>query len=104
MTPDQDWSTAAAERGADNSASGLGSLRIALLFGAGAIGFALLAAPLAERSTRAMLAGSPGLDRMSTGSVSGSPAGTYTIRRSVLQPTPNSVCIIRANGSRSGDC
>jgi len=30
--------------------------------------------------------------------------GTYTEHRSVLQASPHSVCIIRANGMRSGDC
>lgn len=103
--PDQDWSTTAAGRGADNSSGALGSLRVALLFGACAILFALVVAPLADRSARSLLAGSAGLDMMSTGSVTRS-GGTaeYTIRRSVLQPTPESVCIIRANGSRSGEC
>lgn len=104
MTPDQDWSTVAAQRGVDNSTGGLGSLRIALLFGAGAIAFALLAAPLAERSTRTLLAGEGGLDTMSTGSIGQAGGSSYTIRRSVLQSDPNSVCIIRANGVRNGDC
>lgn len=104
MTPDQDWSTVAAERGVHNAAGGLGSLRVALLFGAGAIAFALLAAPLAERSTNALLAGETGLDTMSTGSIGQAGSSSYTIRRSVLQSDPNSVCIIRANGARAGDC
>ncbi len=105
MTPDQDWSTVAAARDAGSTVGALGSLRIALLFGAGAIAFALVAAPLADRSTRSLVAGTDGLDRMSTGSVpaAGSPSN-YTIRRSVLQPTPQSVCIIRGNGMRTGDC
>lgn len=105
MTPDQDWSRVAADRDTDAANGALGSLRIALLFGAGAIAFALFAAPLAERTTRSMVAGSAGLDTMSTGSVTrGEPGKSYTIRRSVLQPTPNSVCVIRSNGTRSGDC
>ena len=29
---------------------------------------------------------------------------TYTVRKSVLQPNPNAVCIIEADGSRHGDC
>ncbi|MBX3532294.1 MAG: hypothetical protein KF849_16940 [Rhizobiaceae bacterium] len=104
MTPEQDWSTIAARKDADDAAGALGSLRIALLFGAGAIAFALIAAPLAERSARTMVAGSGGLDTMSTGAISGSAGGNYTIRRSVLQPNPNSVCIISANGTRRGEC
>jgi hypothetical protein len=104
MTPDQDWSPIAAQKDVDPSVGALGSLRIALLFGAGAIAFALFAAPLADRSTRSMLAGIGGIDTMSTGSIGQGNAANYTIRRSVLQPNPNSVCIIRANGTRSGDC
>lgn len=78
-----------------------GSLRVALLFGAGTIALALLVAPFVENRSRHELARG-NLDRMSTGSVP--TGGSYTIRRSVLQTTPNSVCIIRPNGSRSGDC
>lgn len=105
MTPDQDWSTVAARKDGDNSAGSLGSLRLALLFGAAAIAFALVAAPLADRSTRSLLASGGGLDTMSTGSIGGPAAsGNYTIRRSVLQPSPNSVCIIRPNGTRTGEC
>ena len=105
MTPDQDWSKSSAEHEATFATGGLGSLRIALLFGAGAIALALVAAPLADRSTRSLFAGSAGVDTMSTGSIrGGGGSSTYTVRRSVLQPTPHSVCIIRPNGARSGDC
>lgn len=101
--PDQDWNMEAG-RGTDDTGSGVGALRIALLFGAGAIALAVLVAPLADRSTRALVAGSPALDTMSTGSIPGTPNSSYTIRRSVLQASPQSVCIIRSNGARSGDC
>ncbi len=36
-----------------------------------------------------------------TGSIG---ANTYTVRRSVLQRSPDAVCIIRTDGGRSGDC
>ena len=76
------------------SVTGLGSLRMALLFGAGAVALALLVAPIVDRQTRLELANSPQeLDRMSTGSVT--KGDRYTIRRSVLQETPGAVCIIR---------
>ena len=32
------------------------------------------------------------------------PERIYTIRRSVLQPSPESVCVIRVDGTRSGQC
>jgi hypothetical protein len=39
---------------------------------------------------------------MTTGSIAR--GGTYTVRRSVLQSAPSAACIIRADGTRSGDC
>ena len=80
--------------------AGTGVLRIALLFGSAAVALTLIIAPFAENYARSQVAG--GFDMMSTGST---PAkNSYTIRRSVLQPAPESVCIIRPNGSRSGEC
>ncbi|MBO6717596.1 MAG: hypothetical protein JJ913_06525 [Rhizobiaceae bacterium] len=84
-----------------------GSLRFTLIFGAAAIALALFVVPFAEQQAKSIMARGPvGLDTMSTGSIRqpGGAAGTYTIRRSVLQTTPQSVCIIRDNGMRTGDC
>lgn len=79
-------------------------VRTALLFAAVAAGLALTLAPLAERRVNALVASNgSGIDRMSTGSIAPS-TNNYTIRRSVLQSSPNAVCIIRPNGVRSGDC
>jgi ABC-type Co2+ transport system permease subunit len=86
------------ETGMD-SASEWGALRITLLFGAAAVALALIAAPLLE--SRGGFAGG-GLDMTSTGSIGGTTS--YTIRRSVLQSSPDAVCIILADGARSGDC
>ncbi|MEO1703141.1 MAG: hypothetical protein AAFR71_13915 [Pseudomonadota bacterium] len=83
-----------------------GPLRITLLFGGFAIALALLAIPLleSERSTRFVnnLTG-PGIDYTATGTA-GVRRDSFVVRRSVLQPTPQSTCIIHSNGSRSGDC
>jgi hypothetical protein len=84
-----------------DSASEWGALRITLLFGAAAVALALIAAPLLE-SRSGSLARNTGVDMMSTGSIGG--ATSYTIRRSVLQSSPDAVCIIRSDGARSGDC
>jgi hypothetical protein len=100
MPPRDEWSSPAVER--EPPLADFGSLRLALLFGAGAVTLALLVAPLADRSRQEFARNGDNLDRMSTGSISG--RGNYTIRKSVLQTSPNSVCIIRPNGSRSGDC
>jgi hypothetical protein len=83
---------------------GWGPVHMALTFGAAAVAMALLLTPLFDRSSDSFFAGAENLDRTSTGSIA--PRGTqvYTIRRSVLQPSPDSVCVIRANGVRQGDC
>ncbi len=84
------------------SAGGLGAVRVAAIFGAAAVAIALIAVPLAERIGGSRQAGHVGIDRFTTGTTGY--RGTYTERRSVLQPTPHSVCVIRDNGRRSGDC
>lgn len=102
MSADNDWDEL---RGRDWRAAdtGMGLLRITLLFGSAAVALALIIAPIAEEKLRPTASLPPaGLDMTSTGSVGY--RGSYTIRRSVLQPSPNSVCIIRDNGTRSGNC
>ncbi|ESZ40040.1 hypothetical protein NKI88_28180 [Mesorhizobium sp. M0317] len=102
MSLDREWDSIRPDR--SFRAAGVGILRVTLLFGSAAVALALIAVPVLDNQTRSSsrdaLAG--GLDPMSTGSI-GSRA-TYTLRRSVLQPSPSSVCIIRADGQRSGDC
>ena len=99
-----DWNDASEGRGPGPSQL-FGTLRLALLFGSAAVAFALIAAPIAERRTQAAFALAGGIDQMATGSVERAPRGSsYTIRRSVLQETPQAVCIIRQNGTRTGSC
>lgn len=74
---------------------------MALLFGSAVIAFALLLVPVLERRTE-HLAGI-GIDRLSTGSVGGN-ARTYTVHRSVFQPSRDALCIIGEDGSRHGRC
>ncbi|WP_157018838.1 hypothetical protein [Mesorhizobium xinjiangense] len=84
---------------------GTGSMRIALLFGSAAIALALIAVPLLEKRTgggSAFASRFLNLDFTSTGSIER--GATYTVRRSVLQRRSDAVCIIRADGSMSGDC
>lgn len=85
---------------------GMGALRVTLLFGSAAVGLALILAPLAESQVERMAYSSytSRLDTMATGTVGPRASGAYTVRRSVLQPSPSSVCIIRSNGARTGDC
>jgi hypothetical protein len=59
--------------------------------------------PLANRaSIDVARASSPQLDLISTGST---PRGNeYTVRKSVLQSSASSVCVIRSDGQSVGDC
>ncbi|MER8828446.1 hypothetical protein NKH73_26570 [Mesorhizobium sp. M0938] len=111
MSVDRDWDSIRPERNYRAVNAGMGILRITLLFGSAAVALALIATPFLDsrmrlQSDRADFVG--GLDRMSTGSIESRNSigrrGTYTLRRSVLQPLPSSVCVIRDNGKRSGDC
>ena len=82
-----------------------GAMRIALLFGSAAVAFALILTPLIDRGAGTVVAArgiSAELDKTATGSIRRS--GEYTIRRSVLQSSPVSVCIISADGRQSGEC
>lgn len=101
MDPRPGWNSSAAER--EPLLSGTGSLQLTLLFGAAAVTLALLVTPLLDRRVNSDFARNDMMvDRMTTGSI---PAQrNYTIRKSVLQASPTSVCIIRPNGTRSGDC
>ncbi|MET3595870.1 MULTISPECIES: hypothetical protein [Mesorhizobium] len=85
--------------------AGMGILRITLLFGSAAVALALIATPFLDSQTRPQGARNSltsGLDMSRTGSIGR--RDTYTLRRSVLQPLPSSICVIRNDGSRYGDC
>jgi hypothetical protein len=103
MNPEADWNAVRGERPSVLGMASMGVLRVTLLFGSAAVAMALILAPIADSQTRSY-AGTPdsGVDRMTTGSTVY--RGSYTIRRSVLQKTPETICIIRDNGTRSGDC
>ncbi|MCV3207590.1 hypothetical protein OHD62_13170 [Mesorhizobium sp. YC-39] len=104
MSLDRDWDSIRPNRFHGASEAGMGLLRITLLFGSAAVALALLATPYLDSRTRLQATGDDlaGVDMMSTASIG--QHDTYTLRRSVLQPLPDSVCVIRDNGRRSGDC
>lgn len=82
-----------------------GALRVALLFGSAAVAIALILGPIVDKGAGSVVANrgiSAELDRTATGSVSRN--GEYTIRRSVLQSSPASVCIIKSGGLQTGEC
>ncbi|WP_421916156.1 hypothetical protein [Mesorhizobium sp.] len=105
MSLDRDWDSIRPERGFRAADAGMGILRITLLFGSAAVALALIATPFLDSQTRSISARDTfagGIDTMTTGSISH--RDVYTLRRSVLQPLPSSVCVIRDNGITSGDC
>ncbi len=105
MSLDEEWDTIRPERGVRALNAGMGLLRVTLLFGSAAVALALIAVPLLDKDdSRQQIARDTfiGLDTTTTGSIGRS--DTYTIRRSVLQSSPESVCLIRPDGRRSGDC
>ncbi len=96
-----EWASSDASRESLLGIAGGGVLRFALLFGSAAVALALILAPIVDNQTRSFV-GSPGVDTMATGSIQQN--DRYTIRRSILQDSPNAICVIRENGARSGNC
>ena len=103
---ENDWDVVRNDRGGwPSGAAGVGILRITLLFGSAAVALALIITPFIDGQSR-FHAGSErepyGLDGTATGSI-GRPSKVYVIHKSVLQSSPDAICVIR-DGRRSGDC
>jgi hypothetical protein len=101
------WKTVRVRQKATYRSGKTGALNLALLFGTAVIALALIITPmLAGRDDQRRLAHvQEDFDMISTGSIKPAERSTkhYTIRRSVLQDTPGSVCIVQ--GYTSGnDC
>ncbi|MBE7185936.1 MAG: hypothetical protein INR68_16185 [Methylobacterium mesophilicum] len=102
-----EWDYVKVSRRSPLAEAGFGVLRATLLFSSVAVALTLLIVPAVDKNPRLAMnmPGKPQLDMMTTASVTrGDPAPTYTLRRSVLQPSPDAVCRIEANGARSGAC
>lgn len=87
-----------------SGAIGWTAVRVALLFGSLAIALTLIVTPMisgtfGDRGTFVQSR----LDRGITSSTVASDR-TYHVRRSVLQKSPSSVCIIDTGGKYRGDC
>lgn len=105
MRQDDSWDDIRSDRNYGFGSAGMSAVRVALLFGSAAVALALIVTPMAENHVRSQFSASSrteGLDMTTTGSIGYS--GSYTIRKSVLQQLPSSVCVIRDNGVKSGDC
>jgi len=102
---EDDWDRLRGAR-AERPLPGISPVRVALLFGSAAIAFALIATAYLDdngRNDYVSVVEPAGLDMISTGSIR--PATkTYTIRKSVLQDSPEAVCVIQADGTAVGDC
>ncbi|KQQ38669.1 MULTISPECIES: hypothetical protein [Rhizobium/Agrobacterium group] len=103
---DEFWKTVQARQRAKHRSGRTGALNIALLFGTAAVALALIVTPmLAGHDDQQRLATvKQDFDMITTGSIKPVEKGTktYTIRRSVLQDTPGSVCIVQGYGANDG--
>jgi hypothetical protein len=82
-----------------------GAIRVALLFGSAAVAFTMILTPIIGRGPADFAGrriGASKLDATATGSILKTRG--YTVRRSVLQGGPDSVCIIDQKGGERGKC
>ena len=89
--------------------AGSGALRLALLFGSAAIALTIILTPMAENQVVRSAANQTGIDQIATGSTLNAnrvvpKTRNYVIRRSVLQSDKNDICVISADGIRTGSC
>ena len=103
---DENFWMAAMNNNDNGEPARFGAVRVALLFGTAAIAVAAILTPvLSDKTSTARIASGPfDYDRITTGSIPKKTTQTYTIRKSILQNSPEAVCIIRQNGVRAGDC
>ena len=93
--------------GPGHQPAGFGAVRLALLFGTAAIAVAVILTPILAERTPAQVAFLPGdYDSITTGSIPATTSSkkSYTIRKSVLQETPEAICVIDRAGHTVGDC
>lgn len=91
------WNAVRVRERGERGSQRIGVLNLALLFGTAAIALSLIVTPmLSGQSDKKSLAYTADeYDNITTGSITRTDgAKRYTIRRSVLQETPGSVCIV----------
>jgi len=102
---DDFWKAVREKERASSASRRTGALNIALLFGTAVVALTLILTPmLADSSKKSVFASAPlEFDTMTTGSIPKAESGKrYTIRRSVLQDTPGSVCVVQGYGVGAG--
>ena len=107
------WKTVRVRQRATYRSGKTGVLNIALLFGTAAIALSLIVTPMLATGNdeRRLAHVQEDFDLITTGSIrpahkAGTPSDNtnkhYTIRRSILQETPGSLCIVQGYGADSG--
>lgn len=104
MLSDSDWDLIRNERGWRLGDAGLSSLSIAAIFGVCAVALTVFLVPMLDDGRPEMSGYRNSVDPLSTGALANASGSSYVIRRSVLQSSPDAICIIRDNGTRVGDC
>jgi hypothetical protein len=107
MANDEFWVTVMDRDGQESQPKRFGAVRVALLFGTAAIALAAILTPIvADQTPTARVAWAPDqYDNITTGSIPArSQRSFYTVRKSILQENPGSLCIIRNDGRKTGDC
>lgn len=105
MVDDDFWSAVQEKDLARSRSRRTGVLNLSLLFGTAVIALTLILTPmLSSKNDKRIMANTPvDYDNISTGSIpSNGSAKRYTVRRSVLQEMPGAVCVIDADGRKSG--
>lgn len=100
METEPEWVSPRDSRGWDLKDAAMGLLRFVLLFGLCVGTLSLIALPALHKNQ--METNDHAVDPIAVGSTSRN--GGYTIQNGVIPSSPNSVCIVRPNGTRSGDC
>ncbi|MEM7303597.1 MAG: hypothetical protein AAF468_21160 [Pseudomonadota bacterium] len=81
------------------------SIEMAMFFAVAAIAITFALTPLiSDSGDKIARNSSDGIDRTVTGSINNGSTNRYVVRRSVLQPSKTSQCVIYPNGTQSGDC
>ena len=105
MANEDFWKAVQVNERTSSKSGKTGVLNLALLFGTAVIALTLVLTPMvAGNSDRKRLALAPGdVDSITTGSIHRDDTGKrYTIRRSILQETPGSVCFVDGYGAGDG--
>ncbi|MEX3011387.1 hypothetical protein [Hoeflea sp. TYP-13] len=104
MSNDDFWSSVYSGATDKRHRGRFSAMRLALLFGMAAMALALIVPPMFDVSSDdwQLISSNQGIDFTTTATTKRK--REYTIQRSILQSSSSSVCIIQANGRRSGDC